>query len=149
MGRRRIKIDVVSDEHSIRAVDHTGDAGIEVTAPSRAELMRRALLGMASLMVGGDIRERERRTISIEGADDEDLLHDFLAAALNLFLVDGFIWRDVAVEDRGSRIEAELRGERLDRARHEYRGEIKAVTYHQINVNETNGAWQARVIFDI
>ena len=43
-----------------------------------------------------------------------DLLHDFLAAALNLFLVDGFIWRDVAVEDRGTHIEAELRGERLD-----------------------------------
>jgi len=33
--------------------------------------------------------------------------------------------------------------------RHVLKHEIKAVTYHQIQVSETESGWEARVIFDV
>jgi SHS2 domain-containing protein len=32
---------------------------------------------------------------------------------------------------------------------HEVKNEIKAVTYHQIKVEQMSGGWNARVIFDV
>jgi SHS2 domain-containing protein len=44
---------------------------------------------------------------------------------------------------------ATVHGEPLDPSRHPIDTEIKAVTYHQIAVEQTNGRWQTRVIFDL
>jgi len=37
----------------------------------------------------------------------------------------------------------------LDLSRHRFRTEIKGVTYHDFKVWQENGAWHARVIFDV
>ncbi|MGD0072768.1 MAG: archease [Candidatus Binataceae bacterium] len=130
--------------------EHTGDVGVEIVAPSRPELFARAVVALGRLMVAGEeIRAVESRTISAAADNDCDLMHDLLAAALNLFLIDGFIWLEAAVDDRGGELTARLTGERFDPARHEFRGEIKAVTYHQLEVAPApNGDWRARIIFD-
>lgn len=130
--------------------EHTGDVGIELAAPSRLELFGRAVVALARLMVAGEgIRTVESRTITATADNDCDLMHDLLAAALNLFLVDGFIWRVAAVDARDGELTASLRGEPFDPARHEFRGEIKAVTYHQLEVAPAAaGDWRARIIFD-
>ena len=44
---------------------------------------------------------------------------------------------------------ATVGGETLDPSRHPIDTEIKAVTYHQIAVEQVGGHWQARVIFDL
>lgn len=136
----------------LREIEHTGDTGIEVNAPTRAELFARAALAMARLMVEEEgIKPVERREVEARGADDAELMHDLLAAALNLFLADGFIWRDAAAAaEHGERVVLTLSGETFDRARHSLLGEIKAVTYHQLSVSRTDaGMWRARVIFDV
>jgi SHS2 domain-containing protein len=146
----------VSDE-AFTEFEHTGDVGIEVTAPSRLELFCRAIVAMARLMVAGDgIRALECRSLTASADNDCDLMHDLLALALNLFLVDGFIWREAAAVAREAaavandrELTASLMGERFDPARHEFRGEIKAVTYHQLIVTQAaGGEWRARIIFD-
>jgi len=140
----------VSGDDLYREFEHTGDAGIELDAPTRAELFANAAVAMARLMVEeGDIEARERRTIEVTADSDADLMHDLLAAALNLFLADGFIWRDVSVEERVRSIVATLTGEPFDRKRHNLLTEIKAVTYHQLSAGPANGGWRARIIFDI
>jgi len=134
-----------------REIEHTGDTGIEVDAPTRARLFARAALAMARLMVDEEgIEKRERRQVEARGADDAETMHDMLAAALNLFMIDGFIWCDASAAEQDEGIVLTLEGERLDRKRHELLGEIKAVTYHQLSVTRTPaGAWRARIIFDI
>ena len=134
-----------------REIEHTGDIGIEVDAPTRTQLFARAALAMARLMVDEEgIERRERRQVEARGADDAETMHDMLAAALNLFLIDGFIWCDASAEERSEGVVLTLEGERLDRKRHELLGEIKAVTYHQLSATRTPaGAWRARIIFDI
>lgn len=129
--------------------EHTGDVGIELAAPSRLELFRRAVIAMAHLMVATEkIRAVESRTVTAIADNDADLMHDLLAEALNVFLVDGFVWTDASIDERDGELSARLVGEPYDPARHEFRGEIKAVTYHQLEVARAGEDWRARVIFD-
>ena len=46
-------------------------------------------------------------------------------------------------------LEGELIGERHDPGRHPHKLEIKAITYHGLQVTETAEGWRATVIFDI
>jgi SHS2 domain-containing protein len=43
---------------------------------------------------------------------------------------------------------AEVAGEPVDPARHQFRMDVKAATYHQVQVRR-NAEWRARVILDV
>jgi len=146
-----VKTDQVTNEEFIRECEHTGDAGIEVEAPSRADLFACAAIGLARIMVAPDgIMPRETHTITVFGDSDEDLMHDALSDALDLFQCEGFIWRDVTVEERaGGGIELKLLGEQFSRYRHLMLTELKAVTCDQLNVECADGEWKARIVFDV
>lgn len=140
----------MTTEEFIREFEHTGDAGIEVEAPSRADLFACAAIGVARIMVVPDgIEPRATHTITVFGDTDEDLMHDALSDALNLFLCDGFIWRDATVEERPGMIVLNLTGEQFDPHRHLMLTELKAVTYHQLSVERTDEGWKARIVFDV
>lgn len=133
-----------------REFDHTGDTGIEVHAPTRAELFARAALAMGRIMVAPEnIAPAETRTLRVSAATDEDLMHDLLSAALNLFLCDGFIWCAARAEEHPGSIALTLEGEPFDSRRHELQTELKAVTYHMLRVWTENGSWKAQIIFDV
>ena len=133
-----------------REFEHTGDVGIELTADTRAELFRRAAIALASLLVQrADVAATEQREVTTSADTDADLLHDLLAELLNLFSIEGFIWSDASVEEVDRSLRVTLCGERFDPGRHEFRGEIKAVTYHQLEVTDSSDGWHARVIFDV
>jgi SHS2 domain-containing protein len=134
-----------------REFEHTGDIGIELEAPDRNELFRRAAIAIAALLVErSGVAAAEEREVTVKAASDEDMMHDLLEDLLTLFIVDTFIWSDASVQvrDDGS-LRVRLYGERFDPARHEFRGEIKAVTYHQLSVRQSVEGWKARVIFDV
>ncbi len=141
---------VSSDEELFREFEHTGDIGIELSAASRIALFAHAVTALARLMVEPDaIRASERREIVVNADGDDDLMHDLLAAALNVFLADGFIWRDAEVDERDHQLAARLLGEQFDGKRHRLLTEIKAVTYHQLAVEHAGDRWRARIIFDV
>jgi SHS2 domain-containing protein len=138
------------DAALFREFEHTGDLGIELEAPTRAELFRRAAIALAALMVEtASVAETEQRQVAVEAQADLDLMHDLLTELLALFTVEGFIWRDASVTEAGRSLRVTLRGEPFDPARHAFRGEIKAVTYHQLMVDNSPGGWRSRVIFDV
>jgi SHS2 domain-containing protein len=140
----------VDDDDFFREFEHTGDTGIEVFASSRAELFARSVIAMGRLMVAPDaIEPREHRSLEIAAAADDDLMHDALSAALSLFVGDGFVWRGVSAEERDGGLILKLTGEPFDRRRHQLLTELKAVTYHQLKVSQADGAWTARIIFDV
>ncbi|HYB89714.1 MAG TPA: archease [Candidatus Binataceae bacterium] len=141
---------MADDNDLFREFEHTGDLGIELNAPTRAAMFARAATALGRLMVEADgIVARERRRIEVRAATDADLMHDLLADALNLFLADGFIWREVNVEERGDSLLAEFAGESFDPSRHQLLTEIKAVTYHELQAGRAGAQWRARILFDI
>jgi SHS2 domain-containing protein len=76
-------------------------------------------------------------------------MHDLLTELLQTFAADGYIWSGAVVEERGQTLHVILRGEAFDPNRHISRGEIKAVTYHQLTVENDGKKWRARIIFDV
>jgi SHS2 domain-containing protein len=111
-------------------LEHTGDLAIEVIAGTREELFAEALTAMSRLMVApGEIRALDRRLIAVSAGNDAEALRDLLAAALNIFIIEGFIWYDAELRENDSgSIVARLGGEKFDSARHQLLEEIKAVT---------------------
>ena len=133
-----------------REFEHTGDTGIELAAPTRGELFRRAAIALGAMLVGREtVAANQDREVAVEASTDADLMHDLLAELLSLFLIDSFIWRDAIVDEHDKSLRVIVRGEPFDPARHDFRGEIKAVTYHQLSVGQDADGWRARIIFDI
>jgi len=138
------------DATVFREFEHTGDLGIELAAPTRGELFRRAAIALASLLVErASVSAIEEREIRVEAEADLDLMHDLLTELLSLFMVEGFIWHDASVAEADRSLCVTLVGEPFEPTRHEFRGEIKAVTYHQLTVENSPVGWRARIIFDI
>ncbi len=140
----------MTTEEFIREFEYTGDTGIEVEAPSRADLFECAAIGLARIMVAPDaIALRESRTIEVYGGCDDHLMYEALTDALNLFVDDGFIWRDASVRDLSDGIALKLTGEVFDRQRHPILTELKALSYRQLNVEHDRTGWKARIVFDL
>jgi SHS2 domain-containing protein len=122
---------------------------IEVEADSRNALLARATTALSRIMVQPDnVKAADRQEIEIEADNDVEMMHDMLAAALNVFR-SGFIWRDVELEERGGPIVVWLSGERYDPDRHSLRTEIKGVQEHQLVVENKGSKWRTRITFDI
>ena len=135
-----------------RVFDHTADLGVEITAASREELYAAAAFTLFVLVAElSTVRAGITREIDVRGEDEADLLVNFLREALYAWSGDGFLCKTCLVrEAKPGRLQAVLRGERFDPARHQLKQEIKAVTYHQASVREIEtGSWTARVVFDV
>lgn len=140
----------VGGDNFFREFEHTGDVGIEVEGSSRTELFAHALVAMARIVVDrAGIRVLERREIEARAGNDADCMHDILAAALNAFLIDAFIWRDASVDERDGTLVATLTGEPFDSHRHRLLTELKAVTYHRLAVEQIRDRWRATIVFDV
>jgi len=134
-----------------RLVDHTADLGLEVFGKTGEELFANAASAVCELIVDrkgtGPTVVRE---MSVEGADREDLLVNFLREVLFLFNGEKMIPTSFTIEELDDRhLRGKVRVTAYDPARHRVRREVKAVTYHGTEVVETPTGWRARVIFDV
>ena len=99
------------------------------------------------------IRERERIPIELEHEALDLLLFNFLNEfvyykdAQRLLLKSGPV--SLGRRDGHFTLKAELFGEKLDPSRHPLRGDIKAVTLHRFNLQESGNHWEATVVLDI
>jgi SHS2 domain-containing protein len=134
-----------------RQLSHTADLGWRLTGASLGELFENAAAALVATMVDRrTIRRREARQVSLESADRESLLVDWLNHLLYLFDVDGFLGRDFQVEfPSPRRLRAQVRGERFDPERHPEKAAVKAATYHHLEIIREDGGWRATVILDL
>jgi SHS2 domain-containing protein len=134
-------------------LEHPADIGLRARGPTLAGLFENAAAGMMEIAASpAGIREREQKPITAQAPDREALLVTFLEEIL--WLVDGQGWLParVAVPLCGiseTAVAATAFGEPRDTSRHHMRLIIKAVTYHQLAVRQTEQGWEAEVYFDI
>jgi len=131
--------------------DHTADVGLTARADSPEELLEALAECMCDLICPRqNIAPGSIRTIAVEAPDFEALTVDFLEAVLGAIQTDRFAVAVVKVVGISqTEAAAELTGADLDPQRHEILTEIKAVTYHELEVVERDGQWTARVILDL
>ena len=138
----------------LQEIDHTGDVGIVVTALDRNRLYARAAVGLFWVLTDVEaVRDREAVDVSVEAADPESLMVRWLSELNVLHATQNVLFRrfDVDIRDTadGLHLDASAYGEPIDRDRHTVFTEIKAVTFHGMNVEDTGTGWRVQVIFDM
>jgi SHS2 domain-containing protein len=137
-------------EHPFEVIDHTAEVGIVSYGRSLEELFANAAVGMMSFLIDpATVRPVAQRTIMVDAADRAELLIAWLNELLVLLNADGFIPGRFTVQElTDTRLRAEVEGEPVDPTRHRFRLDVKAATYHGLEIKR-NGLWQARIIFDV
>lgn len=129
-------------------IHHTADVRVRVTAASLEDLFRDAVKGMYAVMRGAPHGgERVTRTIDVdESADTTSLLVDFLNEVLNRAQIGRELFEAVTfTRFDATSLTAELHGSRPA----EFEEDVKAVTYHEADVRNVNGAWTTMLVFDL
>ena len=135
-------------------MEHTADIGLRVYGHDLAELFQNAALGLFDLIAGPDRMEGENNSekhfFSIREENAGELFLKWLRELLFLFSVkrvifDCFHFKKITE----TMLEAEVRGWKFDPRRHEGKYEVKAITRHAFNIQQTQDGWIAEVILDI
>jgi SHS2 domain-containing protein len=131
--------------------EHTADIGLRIRAAGLDELFAEAGRALFSLLVAnpGSVRLVDEFEVEIAGDRCDDLLFDWLAELLYKFDVEHVLAAQFEVNVNSQGLRAVVRGEPVDRDRHELDMEVKAITYHGLKVEQQDGQWLAEVIVDI
>jgi len=132
-------------------LDHTADIGIVVHGEDLRALFENA--GEAFFHLITDLKKVKRRVerrIDIGGESLDRLMVDWLSELLYLHDVENLLFKEFKVESVGEGgLKAIVKGEPFQEGVHVIKTEVKAVTYHQIEVRQEKGRWRARVILDL
>lgn len=136
-----------------RYLDHMTDAVIEAYGSNLNEAFEQAALALCDTMV--DLQSVEPATelvLSASGSDLYSLLFDWLDKVMLLLVADGIAMSEFKVEISRNGVfllTAFARGEKLDLKKHKYKVEIKAVTYHEMEVREDSSGATVRFLLDL
>lgn len=134
----------------LEQIDHTADIGIVVRADNLKQLFERAAWGMFSVITDLPVRVQDRESIRVAAEERAGLMLQWLSE-LNFRHITGhkLYGQFEIVSISETELTAEAGSEKIDPERHTIYTEIKAVTFHGLSVEQNNGRWEARVIFDM
>lgn len=138
---------------------HTADIKVRVYGTTLADFFRNALVAMFQAVgpvIEGARSEHDRvicdtlpihRRVHVTSIDVISLLVDFLSEALYLSDVHNEAYLDATIHVvNETEIDATLHGAPVQGFQVV---ELKAVTYHDLHVQQVDGMWQADIVFDI
>lgn len=130
-------------------LEHTADTGIEARTSTFAGLIGELATGMFALMAVVDpCPETGLIEVEVEGGTAEDLVVDVLSELLYRSEVEDLVLCGFETRVAGDSIHVTAGGAPI--ANVDVTGSaIKAVTYHDLVVEERDGGWFGRVYFDV
>ena len=126
-----------------RFFSHTADAAVELEAPDEAGLRAAGVAALRELLVGDSpVAGTSERPIATSGHDVADRLISYLREVLYLYDTERFVPAEATREG--------VQGEPFQEGRHQAVREVKAVTYHGVEVRQgKDGLLRANVVFDL
>lgn len=135
----------------LEELDHTADVGLVVRAGSLEELFARAAWAMFSIVTDpATVQPREKSLLSVQATDREALLVRWLSELNYRHITEHRLFSRfdlLALTDQA--LQAEVWGEKIDLAHHLVYTEIKAITFHGLQIAEAAEGWKAQIIFDL
>jgi SHS2 domain-containing protein len=129
-----------------REREHTADWELEVWGPDLATLLEQAARGMYALtQTQLNPETRLTRAFELPYHDPESLLVDFLSELLYLGEDQGIGFDSFDIQLDGDELRAELEGAPIK----SQAKEIKAVTYHNLRVRQTERGLEVNIVFDV
>jgi SHS2 domain-containing protein len=132
-------------------IDHTADVGVKAYGKNLSIAFENAAKGMFDIITdSSEIENVGQYNIELEAPDLEQLLVDWLSDLLFLNsaknLVFGFF--KVELDEKKNKLSAKVFGEKFNLSKHKIGAEIKAVTYHMLEVKKKR-PFHVQVLFDI
>jgi SHS2 domain-containing protein len=129
-------------------LEHTADVMIKAYGSTLEECFQNAAFGMMDqILDASKVQPKAEEVVSVEAETIEDLLYNFLSEVLFIFDAKRLALIEFEVEIKGLKLNCRAKGERFDPQRHGPKQEIKAVTYHMLQVNADEPS--VTVIFDV
>jgi len=134
-----------------KLIDHTADLGIEVYGTGLRALFENAGYAMFDIITDtNSLNALSETTLNITGEDWPDLMVNWLRELLYLWTGKGLLVEIIKVMSLSEyRLSADIKFDHFDPGRHLLKSELKAVTYHQIRVEQKDAIWEAGIIFDV
>jgi SHS2 domain-containing protein len=136
---------------TFETIEHTADVGIVAYGATLPELFETVAEGMFSFIVdAATVESRAWMERRVEADDLEGLLVAWLNDLITMLHAEEFVPKVFVVDEISEdRLRATVHGEPVDPSRHRFRLDVKAATYHMLDIRESAGGWSARVIFDV
>jgi SHS2 domain-containing protein len=127
-------------------IEHTADWELKVWAPDMSALLEQAARGMYAL---ADTRlapgPRQERCFELACTDRESLLVLFLAELLFFAEIEGLAFDTFSLDLSAETLSARVAGALIA----SQGKEIKAVTYHRMQICETGRGLEVNIVFDV
>lgn len=131
----------------------SADAAFEASGSTLEEVFRDSAVATFEVMVDTKtIKPLLRRDILVENHDVDGLLIDWLSELVFLKDSESLLFCGFDVNLRKNDVyvlKGVAMGEKINRDKHNLRSDVKAVTYHLLEVKKTDDKWIARVVLDI
>ncbi len=130
-------------------IEHTADIGIKAYGKNLSEAFKNAAVGMFDIITNkSKINNIGEYEIQLDAPDLEQLLVDWLSELLFLNGAKNLVFSEFILNISGNSLSAKIFGEEFDDSKHKKGTEIKAVTYHMLEVHNTKPVF-VKVLFDI
>lgn len=130
-------------------VEHTADIALRIRGRDLGELLVNAALGLGMLLADSADMPTDvvqTRQVEVEAFDPESLLVGWLSELVYWAEKDRFVCHKVEVQEISStHIKAACTGSCVPELRHH----IKAVTYHNLQIVQTDQGLETTVVFDV
>ena len=137
---------------SYKFLDHATDAIIEVIAKDLKEAFAVTSDAVINLTLDQDkVEEKEKKEFSAQGKDVRYLLFSWLEEIPFVLITEGFAIRRIEfeiIEENGYKINAIAYGEPLDLHKHNFKVEIKAPTFYDMEIRQNDGVYM-RLLLDL
>jgi SHS2 domain-containing protein len=138
---------------SYRMLEHMTDALIEVEADTLEYAFELAARALIDVMIDVDkVDSKEEFHVSVEGHDLESLLYNWLEYVMIMLVSDHIAlnrFRVSIINENGYMLDAKLYGEPLDLDKHNYKVEIKGVTYHMMSIQKEGDRYRLTFLLDL
>ncbi len=138
-----------------KIIEHTSDIGITVYGKTLEELFENSAYGMFSQITDlKKVEPQENTEIEVREYDKENLLVNWLNELLYLSVTGKIIFSKFKIKRfqetcDSLKLNAEVKGERINSKKHSLHLEIKAATYHNLKIEKTKKGYQTTIIFDV
>lgn len=135
-----------------RLLEHTADCMIEVSARSKEMLFINTAYALADIMY--NIRKvcvKTTKVLKFHGINYKEMFKDFVSQIIRLVCSDYFLYNKISVninevDFSGS---CRVKGEFIDKGKHELRKEIKALTEHKFKLEKVGRMRKTVFILDV
>ena len=129
-------------------LEHTADVMIKAHGSDLEECFANAAYALFDQITDvSNVGTSEEVRFVVSGHDNESLLFNFLSEFLFIHDAKHLLLSEFQVKIKGTSLQCTAKGEKFDPERHAYRHDVKAITYHMLEVNTEEPS--VTVILDI